>query len=62
MDQQHRLSLVKRYEDGIIDHHSTEYEKCVTEPMMELFNVNRRKKFFFSLQWQTYIMHYFGGI
>ncbi|CAH3169118.1 unnamed protein product [Porites lobata] len=31
MDQQHRLSLVKRYEDGIIDHHSTEYEKLTLE-------------------------------
>ena len=27
MDQDQRLSLVKKYEDGIIDHHSTDYEK-----------------------------------
>jgi len=31
MDQEHRLSLVKKYEDGIIDHHSAEYEKCVSQ-------------------------------
>jgi len=31
MEQGHRLSLVKRYEDAIIDHHSTEYEKLTLE-------------------------------
>lgn len=30
MDQQQRLDLVKKHEDGIIDHHSTNYEKYVS--------------------------------
>ena len=34
MDQKHRQALVKKYEDGIIDHYSTDYEKYgILSPM-----------------------------